>query len=334
MTRDPQWHLRANKGNCAGTLPAGFTLVDSLVCVGIIGILASLLLIGITAVRERSRNLQCQNNLRQSILGLIQVADRQRKIPGLNSTLLSAERPHDDVVACNALIAIAKEISVPMRAQEKVIRFDDGKTGESFPPPMFTCPSTGDRNLATRLNLGVDPIFRVHEPNKFLFARRQVELLSVSDITDGLSNTAALAERPWQTNQSKIQRAIALDNTSESASVMERKTNCQVAYSSGLLYTTSQPGCPDWWSNPYDACYDHSRPPNNAHSDCLSNISSWGESRTATTTHVVISARSYHAGGANGAFWDGSVRLANNDIDADTWRALGTFNAADEVNDW
>lgn len=334
MIRIPQRRSAANERKSASWMRAGFTLVESLICIGIIGIVASLLLTGVAAIRESSRKLQCQNNLRQSILGLIQVADRQRQIPGLYSTLLHAEPPHDDVVGCNALIAIAKEIAIPMRVQKNVIRFDDATFGESLPPPLFTCPSTGDRNLATRLNLGVEPVFSGREPNNFLFAHRKSELLSVAKITDGLSNTAALAERPWQTDQAKIQRAIALDNTSESASEAERKTNCQVAYSSGFLYTTAQPGCPHWWNNSYDACYDHSRPPNDAQVDCMSNLHSWGEPLTATTIHVVISARSYHAGGANAAFWDGSVRFINNYIDARIWRALGTHDAAEAVDGW
>ena len=41
-------------------------------------------------------------------------------------------------------------------------------------------------------------------------------------------------------------------------------------------------------------------------------------------------ARSYHPGGANGAFCDGSVHFFKNSINPTTWCALGT-RAGDEV---
>jgi len=41
-------------------------------------------------------------------------------------------------------------------------------------------------------------------------------------------------------------------------------------------------------------------------------------------------ARSYHPGGVNGAFCDGSVHFFKNSINPNTWRALGT-RAGNEV---
>ena len=54
----------------------GFTLVEMLVVVAIIGLLISLLLPALSAAREAARNTQCKNNLRQFGVGLLMHADR------------------------------------------------------------------------------------------------------------------------------------------------------------------------------------------------------------------------------------------------------------------
>jgi prepilin-type processing-associated H-X9-DG protein len=43
-------------------------------------------------------------------------------------------------------------------------------------------------------------------------------------------------------------------------------------------------------------------------------------------------ARSYHNGGVNALFMDGSVRFVTNAITRDTWRALGTRNGGEPVS--
>jgi prepilin-type N-terminal cleavage/methylation domain-containing protein/prepilin-type processing-associated H-X9-DG protein len=65
----------------AGRRRCGFTLVELLVVITIIGILMSMLLPAVNQVREAGRQSQCKNNLRQLALGMDMYHDKRGSLP-------------------------------------------------------------------------------------------------------------------------------------------------------------------------------------------------------------------------------------------------------------
>lgn len=61
----------------------GFTLLELLIVISIIGILASLLLVSLSTAQERGRSTFCKNNLKQlSLTYILYVQDSNDKLPG------------------------------------------------------------------------------------------------------------------------------------------------------------------------------------------------------------------------------------------------------------
>src|SRR5436190_7845173 len=61
---------------------AGFTLVELLVVISIIGLLVALLLPAVQAAREAARQAQCRNNLKQIATGVHNFESAKRYYPG------------------------------------------------------------------------------------------------------------------------------------------------------------------------------------------------------------------------------------------------------------
>ncbi len=175
----------------------GFTLVELLVVISIIGILAGLLLPAVQHSRETSRRLSCSNNLKNQVLALHSFHDTNRRLPPGHYA------PHElDHAWSTYLLPFLEQNSVYDQIDLKRPWYDRQGNYQATRAvlPVFRCPSSvydapgdtdyggivggstlgGDLDAARNGVLGT--VLKGHHYLRF------------ADVTDGLSNTICIAE--------------------------------------------------------------------------------------------------------------------------------------------
>lgn len=308
----------------------GFTLIELLVVIAIIALVIALLLPAVQQAREAARLVQCTNNLKQLALAFHNYHDTHRSLP-LNASLsLYGYSPQTQIL--------------PFIEQGNLQQLIDFHQPLLLGPPqapvvnpaarpvidhaiaIFTCPSDGgdiyyhdsnhDRWAGTNylINAGSgDNLNYCSRMNNGLFWNGSRTRLA--DITDGTSHTLLSAEGLFG---SRGEDTSTLLDTQRQMKRVVGGGICSVnandlATRAATRYEGSRAGA---WirSAAYHTLLNGYYPPNSSHPD----VAHHGELLTA--------ARSEHAGGANAAFADGSVRFIPESIDLSVWRHLFSRN--------
>ena len=151
----------------------------------------------------------------------------------------------------------------------------------------------------------------------------------LSEITDGTSNTALFSEtKRSRANQNTTTEIPTTDpiNVYTSASpftgvtAVDPPEDCRTFATQTRIRYRGQMYYRDL---PSTSSYSHTVPPNYKFWDCAD---------LGTYTQVHGAARSYHSGGVNVSFCDGSVRFIKESISLPTWRALGSRGGGEIVS--
>jgi prepilin-type processing-associated H-X9-DG protein len=313
---------------------AGFTLVELLVLLAILAVLAGLLLPAVQRVRAAAARSQCQNNLRQIGLALQHYHAARGSLP-------PGSAPPAQASALLLLLPYLEQA-------DRFARFDltqdltaktqvEAKTGDVA---LFLCPSDpspGGRSLNDEppyygrsnyfANHGAAAVLANSDPaSAGLFdyspANQGVRL---TDVSDGTSNTVAFAEvkrgNPQNPapNPADITRIVYPDEWADDLRPFPECDN----YGEHELFRYA--GCQFYRGFYITGLYTHTAPPNYAGRDCVY-LDINGDTPRDKGHQA---ARSYHRGGVNAAFADGSVHFIRDGISPPVWKALGTRAAAD-----
>ena len=126
---------------------AGFTLVEVLVVIAIIGILVAFLLPAIQAAREAARRTQCQNNLKQIGLAVQSHHDTRKAFP------MGRNRFDQFAVSWAFFLLPYMEETAVYNSWDSKARVDDPTNKHAMRTPIdtYACPSrrsaAADRNF-------------------------------------------------------------------------------------------------------------------------------------------------------------------------------------------
>jgi prepilin-type N-terminal cleavage/methylation domain-containing protein/prepilin-type processing-associated H-X9-DG protein len=197
----------------------GFSLVESLVVIAIIGMMVAILLPAVQAAREAARRAECQNNLRQIGIALHLFHDAHGRLPvGCTDKRVPHTNPNGRQFAWSADILPHLEETALWKRIDYTVPYDSAEnaTAAATVLKVYLCPSTtrlavGRAGALVNDSTGAATYVAAAIDYGGIYGAAQVapaangvflydHAVKFADITDGASFTLALAEdtgRGW-----------------------------------------------------------------------------------------------------------------------------------------
>jgi prepilin-type processing-associated H-X9-DG protein/prepilin-type N-terminal cleavage/methylation domain-containing protein len=299
----------------------GFTVVELLISLAVVGILVALLVMGVQASRQAGHRTECVSHLHQIGLAVASYESTHRVFPPAIAHIGSLH------------YAILPYIEQQELYDRLLVWFDNRNTSpypEAPTIPLYLCPDDsavvfGDGNAGTNYagnsgtwwpDTGWDGLFVYWNP---IAKDDIVGPIGSASVTDGLSNTFAMNEI-LRSNGSWDRMRVAWKLPKSIQDIDAFANHCwsippepkQYGWN-GLNYGRGMP-----WTdgNLRVTLYNHVLTPNQP--TCWRSIFS-----------AAYTASSSHPGGVNSLFADGHVQFYSDSVHVKVWRALGSRAGGD-----
>ncbi len=325
----------------------GFTLIELLVVIAIIAVLIALLLPAVQAAREAARRMQCVNNLKQLGLAIHNYESTNNCLPpqqivGYVGTTLTSKSQW----GATSRLAPFMELGPLYNSINYSLKTSDlaNSTVVSTSIKTLICPSEiQPQPFTSTSSSGVTSTYAISNygwcvgdwytfggqggtPNRGSFATNRSR--TFAGVTDGLSQTVFGAEvKAYQPAYHNCPSSVPSGLASPSA-LPDPATVLSVVAGAASQCGTPAKGHTKWChGDTFNDAFTTALTPNTkspsgtpaADSDLVS-----VDEDDGGPTYSSVTSRSYHPGGVNSLFGDGSVKFIKDSINWTTWRALGT----------
>ncbi|MFO0913363.1 MAG: DUF1559 domain-containing protein [Pirellulales bacterium] len=317
----------------------GFSLVELLVVIAIIGMLVAILVPAVQWSREAARNVQCQNNLRQLGLAVLNFESARGTLPvGADAKPFPSAPSHPHTFYRWSTLAHLLpyleqnqayqqlDLNQPLYGLDLTVT-PDNRAAVAQLIPEFLCPSDhgqpvnesfGPTNYAACAGSGLNG-GTPFETDGLFFVNSAVRF---AEILDGTSKTVAFSESLL--GQPKSAGAVTTATPEQSYVFSFVAPLTSAACSSSGIYNFTDPRGFAWANGEYrSGLYNHYFTPNSPHFDCMAALSI-GPVSVRYSPYGWRAARSSHTGRVNGVMADGSVHPYANDIDPIVWQQLSS----------
>ncbi len=334
---------------------SGFSLIELLVVLFILGVLFALLLPAIQSARQASRRVRCMNNLKQLGLALHNYEASWGAFPP--PLLLKAGLGRTPVA--KGWSAHARLL--PFHQQGNL--FNSINFISSFESPSnqtvmvtevatYSCPSDVDRPTLTGLSAFASNVDAAatnyavcmgdwfvwggfgENGSRSAFSPNQVRKLEA--FTDGLSSTLMMSEVLRKQHQITECGGLLVGLNSDEVPGTDVRGPRREIVSDQSHCSPWDGGHSAWVAGGVDQTgFTTAKPPNSrlptdsppGQETDIIGVREW----LGGPTYAAVLARSRHPDGVNGLLADGSVRFFNRTINPSVWRALGTMNSGEIV---